>query len=264
MEIERESGWNLHPIGGETGKAYMGIRDEEKVFLKKNSSPFLAALSLEGISPRLIWTKRTGNGDVLTAQEWCNGRTLKKTEMDSSKVAEILGKIHQSDTLKRMLYRVGGKEISAVDLIVEYENDLANDLATHPVMEKAYHYLMSELPLGYTEDDIRVCHADISSENMLLSDEGELFIVDWDTTMLTDYLFDIGQLFARYIEKENWDKWLAENNLTYTENEKKRVYWYAIIHLLFDIKDAHKKIRYNKMNELILKLNRWIEDVTFN
>ena len=37
MEIERESGWNLHPIGGETGKAYMGIRNEEKIFLKKNS-----------------------------------------------------------------------------------------------------------------------------------------------------------------------------------------------------------------------------------
>ncbi len=201
---------------------------------------------------------------MLTAQEWCNGRTLKKTEMNSRKVAEILGKIHQSDTLKRMLYRVGGQVISAVDLIVDYENDLASDLATHPVLEKAYHYLMSELPLGYTEDDIRVCHADISSENMLLSDEGELFIVDWDTTMLTDYLIDIGQLFARYIEKENWGKWLEENNLTYTENEKKRVYWYAIIHLLFDIKDAHKKIRYNKMNALILKLNRWIEDVTFN
>ena len=35
MEIEKESGWNLHPIGGETGKAYMGVRNEEKVFLKK-------------------------------------------------------------------------------------------------------------------------------------------------------------------------------------------------------------------------------------
>ena len=162
MEIERESGWNLHPIGGETGKAYMGVRDEEKIFLKKNSSPFLAALSLEGISPRLIWTKRTGNGDVLTAQEWCNGRTLKKTEMTSSKVANILAKIHQSDTLKRMLYRVGGKEISAVDIIVNYENDLSSDLVTHPVMEKAYQYLMNELPLGYTENDIRVCHADIA------------------------------------------------------------------------------------------------------
>src|SRR5699024_10440639 len=188
MEIERESGWNLHPIGGETGQAYMGIRDEDKVFLKKNSSPFLAALSLEGITPRLMWTKRTGNGDVLTAQEWCNGRTLEESEMTSSNIAEILAKIHQSDTLKRMLKRDGGKEVSAVDLLIEYELNLSGDLENHPVLQETYKFLLTSLPLGYTENDIRVCHADISNDNMLLSDDGELYIVDWDTAVLTDYL----------------------------------------------------------------------------
>lgn len=260
MEIERESGWNLHPIGGETGKAYMGIRDEEKIFLKKNSSPFLAALSLEGITPRLIWTKRTGNGDVLTAQEWCNGRTLKKSEMTTTKIADILVKVHQSDTLKRLLYRVGGEEISAVDLLAEYEDGLTNDLENHPVLEKTYHYLLQKLPLGCTSDDVRVCHADISSKNMLISDEGELFIVDWDTAVLMDYLYDIGQLFARYIEKSDWNQWMEKNNLNYSENEKNRLKWYAYINLLLDIKYAHRKSRFNKMNELILKLNRWLED----
>ena len=122
----------------------------------------------------------------------------------------------------------------------------------------------SDRQIGYTENDIRVCHADIASENMLLSDDGELYIVDWDTTVLTDYLYDIGQLFARYIEIEDWNNWLSQNNLEYTPNEKKRVRWYAIIHLLCDIKDAHNKIRYTKMNELILKLNRWLEDIEFN
>lgn len=260
MEIERESGWNLHPIGGETGKAYMGIRDEEKVFLKKNSSPFLAALSLEGITPRLIWTKRTGNGDVLTAQEWCNGRTLHKEEMRADKIVDILVKVHESDTLKRLLNRVGGEEISAVDLLADYEENLTSDLETHPVLERAYHYLMKRLPLGYTEDDIRVCHGDVSHENMLLSDEGELFIVDWDTAVLMDYLFDVGQLIARYIAVDDWKQWMELNELNYSENEQNRVLWYTIMNLLLDIKYAHRKTRYNKMNALILKLNSWLED----
>jgi thiamine kinase-like enzyme len=264
MEIERESGWNLHPIGGETGQAYMGVRDEEKIFLKKNSSPFLAALSLEGITPRLIWTKRTGNGDVLTAQEWCNGRTLNKKEMTSGKIANILVKVHRSDTLKRLLNRVGGEEISAVDLLADFEEGLTSDLENHSVLEKAYHYLLKELPLGYTKEDIRVCHGDISSENMLLSDDGELFIVDWDTAVLMDYLFDIGQLFARYIDINDWGKWIDANELHYTQNEKSRVKWYAMINLLLDIKYAHRKTRYNKMNELILKLNRWLEIGVFD
>jgi len=259
MEIERESGWNLHPIGGETGQAYMGIRDEEKVFLKKNSSPFLAALSLEGITPRLMWTKRTGNGDVLTAQEWCNGRTLEESEMTSSNIADILIKIHQSDTLKRLLKRVGGEEVSAVDLLMEYEMNLSIDLENHPVLQEAYKFLLGSLPLGYTQEDIRVCHADISNDNMLLSDDGELYIVDWDTAVLMDYLFDIGQLFARYIDRNDWEKWATKNNLNYTENEKNRILWYAIINLLLDIKYAYRKARYSKMNELILKLNSWLE-----
>lgn len=260
MEIEKESGWNLHPIGGETGKAYMGIRDQEKVFLKKNSSPFLAALSLKGITPRLIWTKRTGNGDVLTAQEWCNGRTLSSSEMSSSTIADILNIVHQSEKLKRLLGRVGGETISAVGLLMEYEDELPVDLATHPVLEKTYHYLLQELPLGYTEEDIRVCHGDISSENMLLSDDGELFIVDWDTAVLMDYLCDIGQLLARYIKKEDWTKWATTNGLHFTENEQKRVQWYIYIHMLLDIKYAHEKLRYNKMNDLLLTLNGWLEE----
>ena len=260
MEIERESGWNLHPIGGETGKAYMGIRNEEKVFLKKNSSPFIAALSLKGITPRLIWTKRTGNGDVLIAQEWCNGRTLASDEMKSSHIANILKKLHQSDRLKRLLKKVGGDTISAVDLIAEYEVNLADDLENHPVLVSTYHYLLRELPLGYTQADIRVCHGDISSENMLLSDDGDLYIVDWDTAVLTDYLYDIGQLLARYVAKEDWAKWATKNEMNFNDNEIKRVKWYAFINMLLDIKYAHYKARYNKMNELILTLNQWLED----
>lgn len=256
MEIEKESGWKLHPIGGETGLAFMGIRDQEKIFLKKNSSPFIAALSLEGITPKLIWTKRTGNGDVLTAQEWCNGRTLKGNEMDGSNIVKILKQLHGSDILKRLLGRVGGETISELDLLTEYERDLTTDLESHPLMQKAYDFLLSSLPLTYTEEDIRVCHADISNKNMLLSDDGSLFIVDWDTAVLMDYLFDIGQLLARFIEKEDWNSWASENNLVFNESEKDRIYWYVLINLLLDIKYMHGRNRYDQMNELLLKLNR--------
>ena len=57
MEFQFDQEWTLHPIEGDTGQAFMGIHKQEKIFLKRNSSPFLAALSMEGITPRLIWTK---------------------------------------------------------------------------------------------------------------------------------------------------------------------------------------------------------------
>ena len=61
MDIQLGQEWNLSPIKGDTGKAYIGSRENDKVFVKRNTTPMLAALSKEGITPRLIWTKRTGN-----------------------------------------------------------------------------------------------------------------------------------------------------------------------------------------------------------
>ena len=33
-----------------------------KIILKRNSNPFIAALSAEGIVPKLVWTKRIETG----------------------------------------------------------------------------------------------------------------------------------------------------------------------------------------------------------
>lgn len=259
MEIEKEAGWKLHPIGGETGQAFMGVRDQEKVFLKKNSSPFLATLSLEGITPRLIWTKRTGNGDVLTAQEWCNGRTLERSEMADDKIVGILNKLHQSNTLKRLLNRISGIKVDETDLLKKYENHLADDLKEHPLLKDAHQFLMNSSPLEYAEEDISVCHADISNKNILMSEKDELYLVDWDTAILMDHLFDIGQLLARYIEREDWEDWKNKTGQFYDGAEEKRIYWYVIMNLLLDIKYAHRKNRYGRMNHLILRLNRWFK-----
>ena len=47
----------------------MGVNNDKRLFLKRNTSPFLAALSIEEITPRLVWTKRMTSGDTLTAQD---------------------------------------------------------------------------------------------------------------------------------------------------------------------------------------------------
>lgn len=80
------SGW------GATGEAFFAKYQEQKLFLKRNSSPFLAVLSAEGIVPKLVWTKRMENGDVITAQQWLNGRELKPEEMGQERVAKLLKK----------------------------------------------------------------------------------------------------------------------------------------------------------------------------
>ena len=170
MDFEIDSGWKLHPVGGDTGQAYMGTRAEEKLFLKRNSSPFLAALSVEGITPRLMWTKRIGNGDVLTAQEWLNGRALTKTEMSTPEVAKLISRIHNSATLRRMLARVGGEIVTPDQLIQKYEENLPLDLYNHPLLSRIIKKLKAEVELMNIVET-QVCHGDIYRKNWLLSDE---------------------------------------------------------------------------------------------
>ena len=51
--------------------------------MKMNTTPILAALAKEQIAPQLLWAKRLGNGDMMSAQEWLDGRILTKHDMNS-------------------------------------------------------------------------------------------------------------------------------------------------------------------------------------
>ncbi|WP_252313583.1 hypothetical protein [Sinobaca sp. H24] len=61
-------------------------------FSEKKFLSFLAVLSAEGIVPKLLWTKRLENGDVITAQKWVNSRELRAKDMGERQVAELLSK----------------------------------------------------------------------------------------------------------------------------------------------------------------------------
>lgn len=255
MELERETGWQLHPIGGETGQAYMGTKNEERLFLKRNSSPFLAALSLEGISPRLVWTKRIGNGDVLTAQEWCNGRTLNKDEMASAIVSQIINKVHQSLSLRRMLHRLGGKVLTPSDFYFDCIYGLAPELIDHPLIRQAIALLEKTMPVDIEVTEKVVCHGDISHKNLLLSSDDQLYLVDWDSAFLADPIADLSQLLERYIDFNEWKDWVEDMLKRTPYLTKDKVYWYSIVNLVQDIKANHKKLDYLRMNQNLIKLN---------
>ena len=82
---------SLTPLKGNSGKAYMGTYPNgDRVFVKMNTTPILAALAKEQIAPQLLWAKRLGNGDMMSAQEWLDGRILTKHDMNSKQIIQII------------------------------------------------------------------------------------------------------------------------------------------------------------------------------
>lgn len=251
MEQNMDFGWELHPIGGDTGQAYMAVRSNERVFLKRNSSPFLAVLSGEGIAPKLIWTKRAGNGDVLTAQEWLTGRTLQPEEMQSTAVIDLVRQIHQSENLLHMLQRIHGEVYTPQDFLQEYDTGLQTDLRTHQFLGKIHRYL--EETVQYLEPcEQTVCHGDLDRRNFMMSKEDRLYLIDWEMVRLADPMSDITSILVEYLPVSGWKTWLDEYGIDVTSEVKARVEWYALINALLSIKRNHLEGRYYEMNEKIL------------
>ncbi|MGC4376048.1 phosphotransferase family protein [Fictibacillus sp. Mic-4] len=249
--------WEVVSAGGATGEAYLAQQGEQKLFLKRNSSPFLAVLSAEGIVPKLLWTKRLANGDVITAQVWLDGRELKASEMLKKPVAELLGKIHRSTELLGMLKRLGKTPLSP-DLILKDIQARMSGIEKLPEdIHSAFDFLAREKDHIEYEHKV-VCHCDINHNNWLISEQEELFLIDWDGAMIADPALDLGMLLYWYVPEVEWKAWLHNYGLELTENLQKRMFWYVIVQTIQSIfwhtereKSAEKQYWMNFLRQLM-------------
>ncbi|MFD2446448.1 phosphotransferase [Bacillus sp. CGMCC 1.16607] len=247
--------WEVIPAGGETGEAFFAQFEEQRLFLKRNSSPFLAVLSAEGIVPKLVWTKRLENGDVISAQQWMDGRELKPSEMNVDQVAKLLKKIHRSKPLLGMLKRLGKSPLKPKTLLRMLEEGLDLDLLTIPTIVQSLAFLNKE-HINIQSDEMAVCHSDVNHNNWLLTDQSELFLIDWDGAQICDPAIDLGQLLHWYIPKSEWVNWLELYGIQLTEHLQLRMKWYVIVKSLSSIQWYKSKQRHEEMEKWIKNLER--------
>lgn len=239
-------GWEIMPAGGATGEAFYAKYQEQSLFLKRNSSPFLAVLSAEGIVPKLVWTKRLENGDTITAQQWVEGRELKPYEMEEERVARMLKKIHDSKPLLTMLQRLGLESMEPESMLHDLKSGAKGEWPDTPGVLDALEFLKREQPNVAYEDCV-VCHGDINHNNWLLSNENELFLIDWDGPLIGDPAMDIGMLLYAYIPPENWGRWLRQYGTEMTASLSLRMKWHTIYQAIVMICWHKEKGRYEEM-----------------
>lgn len=255
MDLRLDSSWKIRPIKGDTGKTYLGLNAEEKVFIKRNTTPMLAALSKEGITPKLVWTKRMGNGDVLTAQEWLEGRILEPDEIgERNDVVDVLYHLHHSYSLKNMLDKMGGETYTPQKMLQNYQEDLPQKLQDNDFLTLVYHYLTAHVP-AFQAKDKTVVHGDVNCRNWLVCNH-YLYLVDWDSVMFSDSFVDIGTILGHYVPTSNWSQWLISYGVHPNSDNLDKTYWYALLSMLQEIKKYYSKGEYRQMNREILQLKR--------
>lgn len=256
MEFQLDSEWRVQPIKGSTGKTYVGYRNsDERVFIKRNTTPMLAALSKEGIAPRLVWIKRTGDGDTLTAQEWLEGRLLEPEEIPQrNDVIDVLYHLHHSESLHTMLKRIGGRKISPQQLLESYEKTLPQILQENQFIELVHNYLKQNIPY-YPKKNYTVVHGDVNHRNWLVC-RHYLYLVDWDSIMFADPALDLGTILGSYVPLSSWSAWLVRYGWQPTDENMERIYWYALMGLLAEIARLYQRKDFKHMNQTILQLKR--------
>ncbi|RFU66265.1 phosphotransferase family protein [Peribacillus glennii] len=246
--------WEIVPAGGATGEAFIALKDnEQKLFLKRNTSPFLAVLSAEGIVPKLVWTKRLENGDVITAQHWLNGRELTHQEMNGQQVAKLLRKIHQSQPLLTMLKRLGKSPLRPESILTQIETSLDREVVSVPAVFQAISFLQNNLLLAECDEQV-VCHGDVNHNNWLFTDANELFLIDWDGAIIADPAIDLGVLLYSYVPKEDWREWLGRYGKTLDASLEMRMKWHVAAQALSSIQWHKNKNRIEEMERIIQQL----------
>ncbi|MFD3445267.1 phosphotransferase family protein [Microbacteriaceae bacterium 4G12] len=226
--------WKVTPAGGATGDAYIAEQGERKLFLKRNTSPFLAVLSAEGIVPKLLWTKRMTNGDVISAQKWLSGRKLEPEEMKNERVALLLKKIHSSEALLQMIQKLGKKPLSASEILDQLVVTMDEHVKKIPLVQRGLHYLQESLS-SIDETELGVCHCDVNHNNWLLSQQDELYLIDWDGAVIADPALDIGMMLYWYVPREEWEQWLQSYGLTLSGSLLRRMKWYVLAQSIVSI-----------------------------
>lgn len=255
MELRLDKDWQIQPVKGDTGKTYIGRNEQEKIFIKRNTTPMLAALSKEGMTPRLVWTRRTGNGDVLSAQEWLDGRVLTAEEIGQrNDVIDVLYHLHHSKSLNQMLERLGGVVRSPHKLFTEYEKNLPRKLAIHPFLQLVRHYLKKNIP-DFQLTNKTVVHGDVNYRNWLVC-QNYLYLVDWDSVMFADPAVDLGAILGHYVPLSEWKAWLMSYGKIADNELIEKIYWYALLNLLQEITKNYNKNDFETMNTEILQLKR--------
>ncbi|MDF1508678.1 phosphotransferase family protein [Robertmurraya sp. DFI.2.37] len=242
--------WEIVPAGGATGEAFFAQHEEQRLFLKRNSSPFLAVLSAEGIVPKLIWTKRLESGDVITAQQWLEGRELKPPEMLGERVAKLLQKIHGSDPLLGMLRRMGKTPLQPSYLLESIEKALDQELLWHPVVHASLQFLKKEL-LNIPSNLQVVCHGDVNHNNWLLTKDNQLYLIDWDGAMIGDPALDLSMLLYWYIPEKQWQDWVRLYGITLNDHLRLRLKWYFIAQTL-------STVQWSKNKERTEEVEKWL------
>ncbi|XJU57822.1 phosphotransferase family protein [Lactococcus cremoris] len=226
--------------------------------LKKNGSPFLPSIYLEGITPKVLWTKRTAEGDTLSAQPWIDGHTLSPEDMEDRQINHILSHLHDSKKLVESYKKLGSQIVLPEQLLEDCVRN-TEALQTNHFLSGIIEEMRKEIP-EIKNEEVVVVHGDVNHKNWLVDDNsGKIYLVDWDTVFLSDSMVDMAHVLSHYIKPTNCSLWLMTSGVRPRSDIMEKVAWYGKLSFLRQISEYLSRGKMKEVNQEILGLRKFCE-----
>lgn len=251
--LQSEENWQLQPIDGSTGDTFYGSLGVQKAFIKRNATPILAAVAKEEIAPKLLWSRRSANGDTLSAQEWIDGGVLSASEMQDNQINIILNKLHRSRSLVDTFMKMGNLAYGPEELLKDAYESLYGVFEKNTFLMNIFKDMKANIP-EFDINQAAVIHGDVNHKNWIKSNTEKIYLVDWETAILSDPMVDVAHILSHYVEPRNWNTWLAYSGYKSRKDIMRSVQWYGRLSFFRQIELYLKKQDLYRVNREIYNL----------
>ncbi len=221
--------WTItKPQDGHQKECYVATDGSRTVFIKFDVPlQSLQRLSELGVAPHML-ASGAYQGEDYVIQEYLDGVYPDRLWLRShiGKVATLIRTYHDDGPLA---------DILAHDGAVSYRQHLDQDMreietrvanqANNAPLRSAFQRL-KELSLSLGAVPLTPVHNEPNTKNMLVHG-GKLTFIDWDETLLSDPMRDIGVFLWWYLPIPQWSDFFSAYGVPFTPAEEAKIYWFA-------------------------------------
>ena len=242
--LEREfpgRAWELSlPPQGTGNETYFGRCAERSCFIKLGVEvERYRIMDSLGLSPHVLMTGSLEDGTGLVVQEQVDGRTPSRGDFRDhlEQFAKAIRATHESEVLKQFLppkqsdfYRDAG-----MDTLAEVEQRWQGVKARVPgsvgYVDACIEHLREEIH-QFSGEGLVASHNDICNANWLVSAQGKVYLIDYESMSLEDPALDLGAILWWYYPPELRGRFLRAAGYLDDEGLRQRMRFRMAVHNL--------------------------------
>ena len=209
--------WELSVPLGSGNETYFAHSGEQILFVKLGAqAEKYQALASIGLTPQILEAGMLADGTSLIVQAYIAGRSPSRKDYRThlEQFATIIHQVHQHPELKHLLPKTSSESYSVIgletlaDIRQRWERYKAQVPGVAGFVAQSLDHL--EQRVGeFPGTGLVASHNDICNANWIISDNGQLYLIDLESMSMDDPAFDIGATLWWYYPPELRQRFLT-------------------------------------------------------